>query len=289
MNAIALVLATLAISQTCPPGSTYCPQGVSYYYPAQPQYVVQPQAQQVISPPPPIPASNPATAQQVTPSPQSPTTAAPTPAVKPVGQAPTQPTGALPPELAGVAFGKMHEPPPEGAFQASGPKAQAFAEAIQGGEPGRFEAELEDDSKLPFVTVISTDRPLRVATIERLAPVTTHAHVNNYAPSDSLVKDLGYYQGSDVILVQSNTGQVTGRLPIDASNELVASCLRKADPTYQPSADPTGKPADFFAQLTPMHWIAMGAVALLLLRANGQSRTVVMPNPQPSGASYVRP
>jgi hypothetical protein len=100
---------------------------------------------------------------------------------------------------------------------------------------------LEDDSRLPHLTVIGTEAE-RTAVLTALAGVVGACRTQAYDPTDWAVTCGFVVGGKPTVYLQRADGTVLLRQDGVIAPAAFVSALRKADPSYDPKLDPTGTP-----------------------------------------------
>lgn len=141
------------------------------------------------------------------------------------------------------------------------------------------EGDVPDDAAKLRLTIIGpeADRKRVLAALEQspLAELKGRFVVQAYDPGDWAIKNYGFVTtGTPTIYVQMPSGKVLHRQDTYTTAEDLATALRKADPTYQPSKDPDArKPAlpgvPDLKQIPVPVWILGGLGVLYLLRKRG--------------------
>jgi len=155
----------------------------------------------------------------------------------------------------GLIASKVFDLSPEekkvGKYYASGgDEAKMFMEKVEGVANGIVEANLENDTKKPYVTVFAKDKTTRDAAKERIKKILGNdAHINGFDPMLSTVAEKKFWDGKPTIVFQkpptpesNGRGPVVARLPLDATDQAIIQGRRLADPDYDPSKD--GKDPD---------------------------------------------
>lgn len=143
--------------------------------------------------------------------------------------------------------------------------------SVNGSRVTRAEAlaavQLADDSLKPFVTFIGAGREA-LAKAFASTPEASKVRVNSYDADAWQVKDSGFKTtGAPTVYVQNAGGEVLYRADSDPGLEKLITEVRKADPSYDPSKDPTGSFnfAQIFKSVPPPVWYVAGLFGALLL------------------------
>lgn len=176
--------------------------------------------------------------------------------------------------LNGVDWSKVTDKPET--YIAHGRAANRFVAEVKAGKSGNF----SDDSDKPHISIIGQKEETTpvlnaFAPSGPLADIATHFHVRAFTPNDKYVADIGLPNGGKPdIVVQEPAGRVilrqrdfAGGATALRENLERAGALRRPNPNYNPSNDPT--PAS--TNPTP-NWlyIALVAFAAILLLDRGK-------------------
>lgn len=107
-----------------------------------------------------------------------------------------------------------------------------------------LEKGLPSDKDKPYLTVIGNDEDRNkvlgdLANSPALSTLAKNFRLQDYAPTDWQVKDVGFVVGGKpTIYIQAVDGKVLHRQDVYAGPEKLAEALRKADPNYKPDVDP---------------------------------------------------
>jgi hypothetical protein len=138
---------------------------------------------------------------------------------------------------------------------------------------------IPDESKKLHLTVIgpadARARVLEDLKKEPLAGLADRLLVQAYDPSHWAVKDAGFVTGgSPTVYLQARDGKVLHRQDSYDGPQKLAEAIRRADPKYDPKADPNltsplGGVLALFNQIPPVGWLLVGGGVLYLLLRKG--------------------
>jgi len=134
----------------------------------------------------------------------------------------------------------------------------------------RVEGSLNDDSKKNFLTVIGSKEDCERVKKDleqhpALKEIAKNVHLHCYGPNDPMVQAGFVTNGSPTIYCQqAGSSKVLHRQDSYEGPEKLAEALRRADPKYNPAADPNlNDPLSSLKQIPPVFWLVAGIAALV--------------------------